>query len=44
LRAASFEDVKIAVKNDAGDLLEELPANTLFSAAITAKKEYKLVG
>jgi hypothetical protein len=39
LRAAGFGDGKIAAKNSAGDLLEELPANTLFSAAITAKKE-----
>ena len=44
LRAAGFGDLKIAAKNDAGDLLEELHANTLFSAAITAQKGYKLVG
>jgi len=37
LRAAGVGDIKIAAKNDAGDLLEELPANTLFSAAIPVK-------
>jgi len=36
LRAAGFGDVKIAAKKDAGNLMEELPADTLGSAAITA--------
>jgi hypothetical protein len=36
LLAAGFGDVKIAAKNNAGNLLDELHANTLFSAAITA--------
>ena len=44
LRAAGFWDIKIATKNGAVDLLEELPAKTQFSAAITAQKGYKLVG
>ena len=38
LWASGFGDVKIAAKNDAGDLLKELHANTLFSAMITAQK------
>jgi len=36
LRAASFGDLKITAENAAGDLLEKLPPDTLFSAAITA--------
>ena len=44
LRAAGFGDVEIAAKNDAGDLLDELPANTFFSAMITAQKHENLEG
>jgi nitrogen fixation protein len=44
LRAAGFGDGKIAAKNGAVDLLEELPADTLFSAMITAQKLENLEG
>jgi len=36
LRATRFGDAKIAAKNVAVDILDELHANTLFSAVITA--------
>jgi SAM-dependent methyltransferase len=39
LRNAGFIDVKISAKNEAGDLLKDIPPSTLFSAAITACKE-----
>jgi ubiquinone/menaquinone biosynthesis C-methylase UbiE len=38
LRQAGFVDVQVNAKSEAGDLLEEIPANTLFSAAIIANK------
>jgi len=38
LRQAGFVDVQVNAKSEAGEILEEIPANTLFSAAITARK------
>jgi arsenite methyltransferase len=39
LRDAGFTEVKISAKNDAGDLLGDVPSDTLFSAAISARKD-----
>lgn len=38
LRAAGFVDVKIAAKSEEGIVIEDIPTNNLFSAAITARK------
>ncbi|MBN1149272.1 MAG: arsenite methyltransferase [Anaerolineales bacterium] len=38
LRQAGFVDVQVNAKDEASDMLEEIPVNTLFSAAITARK------
>ena len=38
LREAGFIDVEISAKSDEGSLLDAIPKNTLFSAAISARK------
>jgi SAM-dependent methyltransferase len=38
LRNAGFINIKISAKNDAGELLGDIPPSTLFSAAISAYK------
>ncbi len=38
LHAAGFADVEVVAKQGDGTLLEEIPQNTVFSAAITARK------
>lgn len=38
LQKTGFTDIKISAKNDAGQILDQVPAGIIFSAAITARK------